>query len=256
MKLLFVEGDPAHSNWFTSRLEECGYVVETVSSPDQILRDGLNEFSQAVIIDVEESVCNAGEVVRFLRKEGVTQPLMILSVRDNWQDMIDCLDAGADDYLIKPVRSDVVAARLRAIIRRRAGNSTDQIVLGDVELDLKAWCAWLAGECLNLTRNEFRLLRLFLLQPERVLSQQDIHRQLYPEKSDYSPNAIEVQVARLRRKVGRCRIRTMRGLGYCYTPGPGPVQDACVKEPCKAYKRCGCNPTKTAPLQLIQSFAS
>ncbi len=143
---------------------------------------------------------------------------MILSPIGNWRDKVDCLNCGADDFLFKPIRGEEVTARLRAVIRRFAGRSTDRMRAGDIELDLKARSAWIGGDPLDLTRNEFRLLRLFVMRSERFLSGEELLGQLYARKQDRSTNSVEVQIARLRRKIGKGRIQTLRGVGYRLVP--------------------------------------
>jgi len=246
LKLLIIDADQAYSAWLAERLASRGFVPRTCTSLDQAIRERLFEPTGAVIAATGSAQAEGAVVAMQMRRAGVDQPLMVLSSNDDWHDAIECLDAGADDYLVKPVRSEVVAARLRAIIRRVAGTSTDRIERGDLELDLKARCAWLAGECLNLTRNEFRLLRLFFFQPNHVMTQREIHLQLSADGTSFSQNAVEVQIARLRRKVGHCRIRTVRGVGYTYcTEAPLDAGTAGSHEPsagtCRNSRQAKCN---------------
>ena len=214
MQLLLIEMDQASSGWLAERLSKLSFVPRLAQSPEQALSDGLTRGITAIVVDIGHDRADANSTVDMLRKAGLCQPLMIVAAHGDWQDKVNCLDAGADEYLVKPVRSEEIAARLRAIIRRCAGNPTDRIVIGDLDLDLKAKCAWRAGECLDLTHNEFRLLRIFLLNPEKTMSHAEIRERLYPGGDRRSANAIEVQIARLRRKVGQNRILTVRGLGY------------------------------------------
>ena len=241
MKLLLIDPDQAYSRWLAERLADKGFVPQTIGSLEQALREKLFVHVRGVIAGIGPSGPDGASVTRLLRRAGVDQPLMILSPTDDWSDTIECLDAGADDYLVKPVRSEVVAARLRAIIRRGTGNATDRIVLDGLELDLKAKCAWQSGKCLNLTRNEFRLLSLFMLEPNRVMTHRDIHLQLCTEGTEISRNAIEVQIARLRRKVGRNRIQTIRGAGYSFRfDGTSHRVPAVHLEPCRAVNGYPC----------------
>ena len=120
-----------------------------------------------------------------------------------------------DDFLLKPVHSEEVAARTRAAIRRSAGSPSRELVLGDLTLDMKARTARQGDRNLPLTRSEFRLLQLFLLAPGRVLTKQQITESLWPGNREVSANAVEVLIARLRQKLGTGRIITLRGQGYC-----------------------------------------
>ena len=191
-----------------------GFIPKRASSFQYALREGWLDEAAVILFDAGLTEGQAAAAVRSLRSARTDQPLIVLSACGNWQEKVECLDAGADDYLQKPVRSEEIAARLRVIIRRCAGSSTDQVISGDLILDLKARCAWRQGQCLDLTRSEFRLLRLFMLTPGRTVSAREIWNELHPAKEGYSTNAVEVQVARLRQKVGRDRIRTIRGTGY------------------------------------------
>lgn len=214
MQLLLIDSAQGNGEVLARRLASSGFRASLVESGQEALRKfALNEF-HAVLIDHGRRSEPAASLVAPLRQAGVDQPLMVVSARDDWREKVECLDAGADDFVVKPIRSEEIAARLRALIRRSAGASTDRIVLGDIDLDLKLQCAWKGGTCLNLTRNEFRLLRLFMLGPNQVLGKDQIRDVLWGQGAPVSDNAIEVQVARLRRKLGEGSILTARGLGY------------------------------------------
>lgn len=214
LQLLLIEEDRDFGCWLSDRLQDSGFITRESGSAEQALRSGLAARSSAVIVNLGAFGQAGARHVRPLRDAGVWQPLIVLSSQCHWRERVECLDAGADDYLTKPVRAEEVAARLRAIIRRSAGSTGDCIVSGDIEIDIKGRSARLGGEPLDLTRNEFRLLRLFILNQERVLTHDELRGKLYAQPSGRSHNAVEVNVARLRRKIGRNAIRTVRGLGY------------------------------------------
>lgn len=214
MRLLLIECDGQSSGWLGPRLAEGGFDVHKAASPMEALSRGLAERSAAILVETGERGPEGGPLVEQLRLAGLCQPIVLLSARANWREKVACLDAGADDYIVKPTRSEEVCARLRATIRRAKGSSTDRWRIGDFELDLNARCAWHLGKCLDLTRNEFRLLRFFLLNPDRVIDPVEIRSELYAQSGAVTSNAIEVQIARMRKKVGRSVIRTVRGLGY------------------------------------------
>lgn len=214
MILLLIEADPLTGTRLAESMGKAGFIPKRASSFQHALREGWLDEAAVILFDAGLTEGQAGPVVRSLRSAGTDQPLIVLSGRGDWQEKVECLDSGADDYLQKPVRSEEIAARLRVIIRRCAGSATDRVISGDLVLDLKARCAWRQGTCLDLTRSEFRLLRLFMLTPSRTVSAREIWHELHPGKAEYSANAVEVQVARLRQKVGRDRIRTLRGAGY------------------------------------------
>ncbi|MGE3691854.1 MAG: winged helix-turn-helix domain-containing protein [Novosphingobium sp.] len=220
-----IEEDREFGVWLADRLADSGFVAQPVSSAEQALRSGLAERTIAFLINLGLSGQAGTRHVRPLRDAGLNQPLIVLSSQCHWRERVECLDAGADDYLTKPVRAEEVAARLRAIIRRTTGKPSDCIVSGNIELDIKARTARLGGLPLDLTRNEFRLLRLFLLQSDRILSHRELHDRLYAEPSGRSLNAVEVNIARLRRKIGKDAIRTVRGIGYRFVSNEGERKD-------------------------------
>ncbi len=235
MILLLIEADPLTGTRLAEAMGKTGFAPRRALSFQQALREGWLDEAAVILFDAGLTEGQAGQTVRSLRSAGTDQPLIVLSGRGDWQEKVECLDAGADDYLQKPVRSEEIAARLRVIIRRCAGSATDRVVSGDLVLDLKARCAWRQGACLDLTRSEFRLLRLFMLTPAHTVSARKIWHELHPGKAEYSANAVEVQVARLRQKVGRDRIRTIRGAGYRMLPAtvhsvpPSEMTDPCLR---------------------------
>lgn len=225
MILLLIEADPLTGTRLADGMSKTGFVPKRASSVQIALREGWLDEAAVILFDAGLAEGQAESTVRSLRSAGTDQPLVVLSARGDWREKVDCLDAGADDYLQKPVRSEEIAARFRVILRRCAGSPTDRVISGDIVLDLKARCAWRQGQCLDLTRSEFRLLRLFMLTPARTVTAREIWHELHPAKAGYSPNAVEVQIARLRQKVGRERIRTIRGAGYRMTLEPPAVPD-------------------------------
>ena len=235
MILLLIEADPLTGTRLAECMGKTGFIPRRASSFQYALREGWLDEAAVILFDAGLTEGQAGPAVRSLRSAGTDQPLIVLSGRGDWQEKVECLNSGADDYLQKPVRSEEIAARLRVIIRRCAGSATDQVISGDIVLDLKARCAWRQGRCLDLTRSEFRLLRLFMLTPGRTVTAREIWHELHPAKDGYSANAVEVQVARLRQKVGRERIRTIRGAGYRMNFEAAAASDAVTMvDPCKA----------------------
>lgn len=219
MRLLLIEADPLSGKRLAEGLGRNGFVPKRVTSFQQALRE--REDAGVIVFDAGLSAVEVETTVRSVRSICAGQPFIVLAARGDWREKVACLDAGADDYLQKPVRSEEITARLRVIIRRSAGCSTDRIISDGLALDLKARCAWLDGCCLDLTHSEFRLLRLFMLSPGHILTHAEIWQELHPTGEAYSANAVEVQVARLRQKVGRDRIRTIRSAGYRMVPAEG-----------------------------------
>lgn len=214
MQLLLIDGAQGNGELLAQRLSAFGFRPRLVTNEVEALDSFKRNDFHAVLLDHGRRAESTALAIASLRLGGMTQPILVISARDDWREKVDCLDAGADDFVVKPVRSEEIAARLRALIRRCAGVTTGRIIHGDIDLDLKQQCAWKAGKCLNLTRNEFRLLRLFLLGPDQVLGKNQIRDAMRGPGAALSDNAIEVQVARLRRKLGEASILTLRGLGY------------------------------------------
>lgn len=218
MQLLLIEDWRNPADWLADHLGHSGFVVTRCGSAREALESPVARAVEAIVVDLGLGRVDGQDCVRRLRDGGLDQPLLILSPESNWREKVDCLNLGADDFLVKPIRAEEVTARLRAIIRRFAGFATDRMKAGDAELDIKARRAWIAGEPLDLTRNEFRLLRLFIMRPDRFVSSDELLSQLYDRKQDRGTNSVEVQIARLRRKIGKDRIQTLRGVGYRLVP--------------------------------------
>lgn len=237
MHLLLIEDEVGASDLLVDRLSGAGFLATRVQSTGEALSNINAARTAAVLIDQTQGTLPPAQVIRPLRHAGIRQPLLMLSPRDDWREKVAALDAGADDYAIKPIRSEEVAARLRAVIRRGSGQASDRIVMGDLDLDMKARCAWLGGRCLDLSRNEFRLLRTFMLAGNQPVLRRAISASLAANGAGMTANAVEVQVARLRRKVGSGLIRTIRGVGYQLVIEPAARTFAPIeRKPCKVSR--------------------
>lgn len=168
----------------------------------------------ALIVDVGLPGMSGIDLVRRLRARAVATPILILTARGSWQEKVEGLNAGADDFIVKPVRVEELVARLHALARRAAGHSGTRLAAGPLALDPASGEAWLADAPLALTASEFRLLQLLLYNAGRALSRQMILDGLYRLDTERDANTVEVLVGRLRRKIGRDRIATVRGMGY------------------------------------------
>lgn len=214
MRLLLIEDDVQLANRLTARLAGDGMVVEHAGTAEQALVFDDFDSLAALIVDIGLPGINGVAFIRRVRSRGITTPILVLSARGTWEEKVEGLNAGADDYVVKPVRAEELIARLHALLRRASGQTGERLSAGGIELDLKEKAAQVDGETIDLTQTEFRLLQLFLLRPSQVLSQSDILDQLYPVANEREANTIEVNIARLRRKIGKDAIRTVRGLGY------------------------------------------
>jgi len=214
MRLLLVEDDAELGRRLSERLGSAGMAVDWVQTAEAA-RDwpDLAETA-AVILDLGLPDGDGLDLLRHWRVLGEVVPILILTARGNWRDKVEGLNSGADDFLVKPVRFEELLARLHALWRRGRGQSPSTITAGDLALDPVARTATRSDQPLDLSRKEFALLHLFLRRPGHVISQDAILEQLYALEAERDRNAVEAHVSRLRRKIGRDTIRTVRGLGY------------------------------------------
>ncbi|MGI5156283.1 response regulator transcription factor [Microbispora sp. CA-102843] len=228
-KLLVVDDEPALREALRSSLEFEGYAVETAA-------DGLTALDlldrgtyDAVLLDVMMPRLDGLTACRRLRAAGNRLPVLMLTARDAVGDRVSGLDAGADDYLVKPFELDELLARVRALLRRGgqyAQNESggDVIAFGDLRMDTVSWEVTRAGRRLDLTRTEHLLLELFLTHPRQVLTREQILREVWGFDFEPSSNSLDVYVMYLRRKTeagGQPRlIHTVRGVGYVLRSSP------------------------------------
>jgi len=175
---------------------------------------GAQEQFDAVILDLGLPNMEGLTVLRKWRTEGRDMPILILTARGTWTEKVEGLNAGADDYITKPFHIPEVVARLRALIRRKSGSATPVLTHKDITLDTVSGKATLAGAEVELTASELRMLSYFMHRVGRVISQAELMEHLYALEESAESNTIEVYVSRLRRKLGRDLITTVRGLGY------------------------------------------
>lgn len=214
MRVLLVEDDPALSAQVTAALEAAGYAVDQAEDGEDGHFQGESGSHDAIILDLGLPILDGLTVLKRWRKAGLTVPILILTARDSWQDKVDGIDAGADDYLAKPFHMEELKARLRALIRRASGHASPSLSCGSVSLDTRSGQVRVAGNLVALTAHEYRLLSFLMHHPGRVLSRSELTEHLYAQDFDRDSNTIEVFVGRLRRKLGVDLIETVRGLGY------------------------------------------
>lgn len=214
MRLLLVEDDPELGRRLGERLRGVGYAVDLATSWEEALDWPDMDRLGAIILDLGLPGGDGLDLLRTWRRNGVTCPVLILTARGTWQDKVEGLNAGADDFVVKPVRFEELQARLNALHRRQAGTRSSCLVAGDLSLDPLTRTVLLADQPLELSRREYSLLHLFMRRPGHVLAQGDILEDLYSLDTEREFNTVEVLVGRLRRKIGRDRISTLRGLGY------------------------------------------
>ncbi|MBT8767169.1 response regulator [Metapseudomonas boanensis] len=221
MKLLVVEDEALLRHHLFTRLGEHDHVVDAVADAEEALYR-VAEFSHDLaIIDLGLPGMSGLELIRQLRSQGKSFPILILTARGNWQDKVEGLAAGADDYVVKPFQFEELEARLNALLRRSSGFTQPTIEAGPLLLDLNRKQAQIDGEALQLTAFEYRILEYLMRHHQQVVAKERLMEQLYPDDEERDPNVIEVLVGRLRRKLegngGFKPIETVRGLGYLFT---------------------------------------
>lgn len=214
MRILIVEDDPLIGDGLRNGLKLMDYAVDWFTSGKEGEQALEVVHYDAVVLDLGLPGEDGAVLLARWRKAGRTVPVIILTARDAVQSRIAGLDAGADDYLIKPITLDELAARLRAVTRRLAGKPEPVWRHGDLEYQPSSRQARWKGEPLDLTVREARLLELFLMHPSRVLTRDFIRDKLYDWEADLESNALEVHVHHLRKKIHPKIVRTLRGAGY------------------------------------------
>ena len=222
MRLLVIEDEPSLQTQLLASLEAQGYRVE--SSRDG--RDGLYLATEypfdAAVIDLGLPGLSGTEIIRQVRKQGSSLPILILTARGSWQDKVEGLEAGADDYLAKPFQMEELLARVKALLRRSVGALDQTLRGGPISLDLKAQKAFVDRREIDLTAFEYRLLEYLMQNRGKVVPKSELADYLYPHDEDRDSNVLEVLVGRLRRKLdpeGAIQpIETLRGRGYRFSP--------------------------------------
>jgi two-component system response regulator PhoP len=221
MKLLVVEDEALLRHHLYTRLTDSGHVIEAVGNAEEALYQAGQFNHDLAIIDLGLPGMGGLELIRQLRAQGKSFPVLILTARGNWQDKVEGLAAGADDYVVKPFQFEELEARLNALLRRSSGFTQSTIIAGPLTLDINRKQAQLDDSALPLTAYEYRILEYLMLHHQQVVSKERLMEQLYPDDDERDPNVIEVLVGRLRRKLeaanGFKPIDTVRGLGYLFT---------------------------------------
>ena len=214
IRILLVEDDPDIAKRLVEGLRDAGFVVKHAATGEMGAGLGGSEDYEAAILDLGLPDIQGVEVLKRWRRAGREMPVLILTARGTWSEKVEGLNAGADDYITKPFHVQEVAARLRALIRRASGKASSTLTCGEIEVSPASGTVTAAGKPVDLTANEFRLLNFFMHRQGRVISQSELLEHLYAYDEERDPNTIEVYVGRLRRKLGRDVIKTLRGLGY------------------------------------------
>jgi len=223
MRVLVIEDEPSLQSQMRTQLEAEGYVVDTCGDGNEGLYLATEYPLDAAIIDLGLPGLSGIDVIKRLRESGSTLPILILTARGRWQDKVEGLEAGGDDYLVKPFQMEELLARLKALLRRAAGSTQNTLQLGPIKLDFAAQKTLLDGNELELTTFEYRLLEYLVKRRDRVVPKDELADYLYPHDEDRDSNVIEVLIGRLRRKLDPAGtlspIETLRGRGYRFTLG-------------------------------------
>jgi two-component system OmpR family response regulator/two-component system response regulator QseB len=214
MRILLAEDDTLLGDGLRAGLRQRGFQVDWVRDGAAAERELRAETHAAAVLDLGLPLMDGMDVLGAVRRAGVTLPVLVLTARDTVPDRVRGLDTGADDYVVKPVDLDELAARLRALVRRTHGQVQERLVAQDVVLDPAARSVTQAGLEVTLSTREFDLLQVLMLGAGRVLSREQIEQQLYSWGQEVESNAVEVHVHHLRRKLGAALIQTVRGVGY------------------------------------------
>ncbi len=214
MRILIVEDETAIAEDIAQALKEAGYVPQCVADGEEADFLGFTEDFDAVILDLGLPKRDGLSVLRNWRREGRTFPVLVLTARGSWQEKVEGMDAGADDYLAKPFEMEELLARLRALIRRSRGVASTVVHCGPLMLDTRAARVHLNGRPVSLSPLEYRLLHYLLHNIGRVVPRMELMEHIYEAEAERNPNTLDVLVGRVRRKIGTDLIQTRRGHGY------------------------------------------
>jgi two-component system OmpR family response regulator len=214
MRILLVEDDDGVASSVMLALEANGYVVDREADGEAAWFKGDTESYSAVILDLGLPVMDGLTVLKRWREAGQTFPVLVLTARGSWNERVEGIDAGADDYLPKPFQVEELLARLRAILRRTTGQTNPLISVGALTLDTRQMRVTVNGLPVHLAPQEYRLVSYLLQHAGRVITQLELTEQLYSQDFERASNAIEVLVGRVRKKLGVDVIETRRGFGY------------------------------------------
>jgi two-component system, OmpR family, response regulator QseB len=214
MRVLLVEDDLLLGKAVRTGLEQQGHAVDWVTDGQSAATAVLNNEFAALLLDIGLPKLDGMTLLRQLRAKNQSVPVIIITARDDVTDRIAGLDAGADDFLVKPFDLDELGARLRAVTRRAGGRASSDLVHGHLKVDPIARTVLLDGHPINLTAREFAILTHLLEHRGKVISKQQLQEALYSWSDEIESNTVEVHVHHLRRKLGRELIKTMHGMGY------------------------------------------
>lgn len=214
MRVLLVEDAPGLGEAVREQIADDGHAVDWVLRLDHARNSVRTTPYDLILLDLMLPDGRGLDFLRQQRSAGDVTPVIILTAQDQISDRIAGLNAGADDYLVKPFDLFELSARVAAVARRYSGNPNPQIRLGDVQVDMSARTVQRAGTTVDLTAREWALFEAFVQRPSALLSKSQLEERLYAFGAEIESNTIEVYISRLRKKLGRDLIETVRGMGY------------------------------------------
>jgi len=226
MRILLVEDDTRLVESLGERLRAAGFVVDAFSDGAEGLYAGEEYPVDLAIIDLGLPRLSGLDLIRRLREGGRAFPILVLTARSDWQDKVEGLEAGADDYLTKPFQPEELLARVNALLRRAGGHARPRVQLGPVTIDLTTQRVWRGEDEIELTSFEYKVLNYLVMHPGEIVTKTELSEHIYEEDADRDSNVIEVFIGRLRRKIdpdGSLNpIETLRGRGYRLAIGVAP----------------------------------
>ena len=218
MRLLVIEDDATLRETLTAKLRDAGFAIEQAADGKEGLYFALEYPIDLAIIDIGLPEMSGLDIIREVRKQGKSYPILILTARDRWEDKVDGLDAGADDYVVKPFQFEEVIARVNALVRRSGGWASSIMTAGPISLDLSRQEVKVNDVVIELTSYEYKIIEYLIVRAGQVISKTELTERLYDQDFERDSNVIEVFVGRLRKKLDPDNtiqpIETLRGRGY------------------------------------------
>jgi two-component system response regulator PhoP len=218
MRLLLIEDDATLRETLATSLADEGFAVEQSADGKEGLYFAMEYPIDLAIIDLGLPEMSGLDVIRQVREQGKTFPILILTARDRWQDKVDGLGAGADDYVVKPFHYEEVSARVNALLRRSGGWASSLLSAGPVDLDMSRQEVKVSGNVIELTSFEYKIIEYLMVRAGQVISKTELTDRLYDQDFERDSNVIEVFIGRLRKKLDPDNsikpIETLRGRGY------------------------------------------
>jgi len=218
MRLLLIEDDDALRETLSARLRDEGFSVEEAADGREGLYFAQEYPVDLAIVDLGLPEVSGLDIIREARSSGRTFPILILTARDRWQDKVDGLEAGADDYVVKPFQYEEVSARVNALLRRAGGWASSVLEAGPIALDMSRQEVRVDGAAVDLTSFEYKIIEYLMVRAGEVISKSELTDRLYDQDFERDSNVIEVFIGRLRKKLdpgnGVKPIETLRGRGY------------------------------------------